>query len=54
MDKQGFVVCFWMMFLLYLEGFCQKTKYHGTFDLLRSAGILAYQNFYPNSVPKNI
>ncbi len=26
-DKKNLVVCFWMMFLRYLEGFCQKTKY---------------------------
>jgi hypothetical protein len=31
MDKQDFMVCFLMMFLRYLEGFCQKTLYHGTF-----------------------
>ncbi len=35
MDKQDFVVCFWIMFLRYLEGFCQKPKYHGTCDSLR-------------------
>jgi len=26
--KQDLVVCFWVMFLRYLEDFCQKTKYH--------------------------
>ena len=31
MDKQDFMVCFLMMFLRYLEGFCQKILYHGTF-----------------------
>ncbi len=34
MDKQNFVVCFWMMFLQYLEGFCQKTKYQQTLDIM--------------------
>jgi len=28
MDKQDLMVCFWMMFLRYLEGFWQKTKYN--------------------------
>jgi len=27
MDKQDLVGFFWMMFLRYHEGFCQKTKY---------------------------
>ncbi|KKL75397.1 hypothetical protein LCGC14_2055260, partial [marine sediment metagenome] len=27
MDKQDLEGFFWMMFLRYLEGFCQKTKY---------------------------
>jgi len=35
MDKQDLVGFFWMVFLRYLKGFCQKTKYHGTWDTMR-------------------
>jgi len=40
MDKQDFVVCFWMMFLWYLEGFCQKIKYQSIADTMRICKFL--------------
>ena len=52
MDKQDFAVCFWMMFLRYLEGFWQKTIYHGTVDsmsickLSKSRKLLHISNGY--------
>jgi len=35
MDKQDFMVCFWMMFLRYLEGFCKKTIYQSISCIMR-------------------
>ncbi len=40
MDSQYLMVCFWMMFLRYLEGFCQKTIYYQTLDIMRVSQVL--------------
>ena len=49
MDKQNFVVCFWMLFLRYLEGFCQKTKYQQTLDIMRISQVLKNLRYHLNS-----
>ncbi len=49
MDKQDFAVCFWMMFLRYLEGFCLKTKYHSIADIMRISQFLRNLRYHINS-----
>ena len=49
MDKRVFVVCFWMMFLRYLEGFCQKTKYRLGADTMRISQVFKNLRYHINS-----